>query len=359
MPFDYSSLLRPELAELRAYVPDLAEYSIRLDANEAPPLLGEAARQRLAEAAAMSWERYPDPTAAALRESIARRCGVTTAEVLVGVGSDEVIATLLTACGRTRRGPPVVLTTTPTFVMYKMSAKVRGMNVVEVPLDEDWDVPVVSLKRALDVVAPGLVFIASPNNPTGTMAASDRLREVVECAPETLFVIDEAYVDYASRDQLDLYHRFPNVAVMRTLSKIGFAALRVGWMIGHPDLIAALDKVRQPYNVNAVSQRLAGVVLDELSAEVDGIVRTVKEERERLAREISAIPGFGVAPREANFLWMSSTRSAEQIHRSLAERGILVRSFHRMGGRLAHQLRITVGTRDQNDALLRALREVS
>ncbi len=356
---DYSSLLRPELEELSAYVPDLAPYRVRLDANEAPPLLGESSLRRLAEVAGANWERYPDPTAPALRDAIARRCGVTRDEVMVGVGSDEVIATLLTACNRSSGRAPTVVTTTPTFVMYRMSAQVRGMQVLEVPLDESWDLPVSSLQRALDFAGAALVFIASPNNPTGTMASWDRLRTLIESAPQTLFVIDEAYVDYASRNQLELYHSHPNVAVLRTLSKIGFAALRVGWMLGAPELIAGLNKVRQPYNLNSLSQRLATLVLDELADDVGDLVRRVREERERLAGIVSSRLGLRVAPREANFLWVECGRPAEEVHRGLAERGILVRSFHRAGGRLARQLRITVGTREENDALVAALGEVA
>jgi histidinol-phosphate aminotransferase len=243
--------------------------------------------------------------------------------------------------------------------MYKMSSKVRGMKVVEVPLDASWDIPVAAFRHALGLVSPRLVFIASPNNPTGTMASPDRLEEVIDAAGDALVVIDEAYVDYASRDQLALYRERPNVAVMRTLSKIGFAALRVGWLIGHPTLVAGLDKVRQPYNVNGLSQRLAELVIDELDADVREVVRRVVAERERLAAAIEAIPGFRVAPREANFLWVSSERPAGDVKERLAKRGILVRSFHHVGGRLAHQLRITVGTQQENDSLLSALREVS
>ena len=146
MTFDsnvpYAALLRPELSDLKAYLPDQDNYEVRLDANEAPPLQSEYVHRRLTEVAArVAWERYPDPSALELREALANRCGALADEVLVGVGSDELIALLLTALSQTgdSHNPPTVLTVSPTFVMYKLSAKVRGFRVLEVPLDETWD----------------------------------------------------------------------------------------------------------------------------------------------------------------------------------------------------------------------------
>jgi histidinol-phosphate aminotransferase len=355
------ALLRPELSELTAYLPELGSFSVRLDANEAPPLLGREATERLAQVAAeTAWERYPDPTARELRATIAARCGVSPEEVLVGVGSDELITLLLTALDRPKRRPPAnVVTLTPTFVMYKMSARARGLRVVEVPLDAAWDLADESVLRALEMAAPNLVFIASPNNPTGTMATLERLRRVVEAACDAVVVVDEAYVDYAARDQLPLYREYPNVVVLRTLSKIGFASLRVGWLLGRPELVRELDKVRLPYNLGAVSQRLGALVLGELADEVAGVCRRVVEERQRLARELARMSGVQVTPSEANFLWIKTERAAAEVFAGLCQRGVLVRSFHQSSGRLSSQLRVTVGTRAEDDAFLAALREVA
>ena len=192
MSFDDSSLLRPELSELEAYVPDLATDSIRLDANEASPILADAVRRQLGSAALCEWERYPDPTASELRRAIARRHGVSPEEVFVGIGSDEIIANLLSACGRPGRKPPTALTVSPTFAMYKISAKVCGLNVVEVPLEQHWDLSMPALEQAVGLTESRLVFIASPNNPTGTMASPALLGQLIEAAEGTLVVIDEA-----------------------------------------------------------------------------------------------------------------------------------------------------------------------
>ncbi len=356
-----AALLRPELAELRPYLPTQGEYAIRLDANEAPPLLSRRARDRLASVASeLEWQRYPDATVTELRRSIAARCGAAPEELMVGVGSDEIITLLLTVLSLPRGRAPAatVVTTTPTFVMYRMSARVRGMRVMEVPLDQGWDLSVDSMHHAIEMAAPNLIFIASPNNPTGNLMSRDRLEQVIERAADALVVVDEAYINYADRDQLDLYHRYPNVVILRTLSKVGFAALRVGWLLGQPELVAELNKARLPYNVPTPSQALATVAFSELYAEIDQTSRYVIAERTRLVTELDGISGIDAARSDANFLWLQTRQPAEVVWSGLAERGILVRSFHASGGRLSDKIRVTVGTRDENTQFLNALREV-
>jgi histidinol-phosphate aminotransferase len=362
MPSALDSLLRPELADAKAYLPHPGSFRIRLDANEAPPLLPPSVRARLLEEMGrVAFERYPDATATELRVAIAERLGVAPEEILLGVGSDELITTLLTAVARPRRGaePPAILTTTPTFVMYRLSARLRGERVVEVPLDDAWDLAEASMVRGIEMAEPHLVFIASPNNPTGTVVTPERLTRVIEAASRSLVVLDEAYVDYADRHWLELFRRHENVVVLRTLSKIGFAALRVGWLVGPRNLVAELDKLRLPYNLNGVSQALATVVFRELWSDVTEMTAAVKRERARLASALGSLPFLSVAPQQANFLWVKTERPAEAMFRELGERGILVRSFHTSGGRLAQQLRITVGTPAENDELVRCLRELA
>jgi histidinol-phosphate aminotransferase len=359
--FALSDLLRPELSELSAYRPTPGEFRVRLDANEAPALLSEEAKRRLGEAfATLALERYPDPTSSELREAIARRLSLKSEQILVGVGSDEIIALLLTAFARPRRPNDAVtiVTTSPTFVMYKLSARSRGQRVLEVPLDASWGVAVEGLARAIEFGEPHLVFLASPNNPTGTMPTAEQLEAVVLAAKSSLVVVDEAYIDYADRDQLDCLRQHENVVVLRTLSKIGFAALRVGWLAGNAALVRELDKLRLPYNLSAPAQRLGSVVLGELAPEISRTTRLVVEERARVARELGAFSGVEVTPSQANFLWVRTERPAGEVFEALKQKSVLVRSFHERGGRLGHQLRVTIGTPSENDAFLASLREV-
>lgn len=358
----FSDLLCPALAELNSYAPMAGDYPVRLDANEAPELLSEGAKERLAEVSAkLRWERYPDATSLALREALARYSGVSSAEVLVGDGSDEIITLLLTAFSqpRDRSGSAVIMTTTPSFVMYRMSARVRNQRVLEVPLDDSWDLPLDSMLRGIEHAPPNLIFIATPNNPTGNLANRERLEQLIQAAPQSLVVVDEAYIPYSGRDQLDLYRRFENVAILRTLSKVGFAGLRVGWLIARPALLRQIDKVRLPYNMNAPAQALGAVAVSELAPEIARIVAYVIAERQRVSLALAELPGITVTPSDANFLWFHCERPALELFDGLRERGVLVRSFHQRGGRLAHQLRVTIGTRAENDRFLSCLGELT
>ncbi len=354
----WASSLNPVLGELSAYTPASGEYPVRLDANEAPNLLSDAARQKLLDATSkIDWHRYPDAGAEALRGAIARRCGVSPEETLAGVGSDELIALLLQSFQADPQGRATVLTLSPSFVMYRMTARIHGHQVLEIPLDADWDMNLDAMLKALEFALPRLIFIASPNNPTGTLVSMDRLRTLVERAAQSIVVVDEAYIDYAATDQLQLLREYDNVVVLRTLSKIGFAALRLGWLIARPSLVRELNKARLPYNLCAPSQTLASVVLSELGDELEHTAKLVVAERERITQAISRLPGLHATPSQANFVWFRSETPAAQVYEALKGQGILLRSFHKSGGRLKHHLRVTVGTREENDCFLRALEE--
>jgi histidinol-phosphate aminotransferase len=284
--------------------------------------------------------------------------GARPEEILVGTGSDEVIALLLSALDRPCMGSSraSIVTTTPTFVMYRLGARGRGLEFVEVPLDASWDLDVTAMRRAIEEARPNIVFIATPNNPTGGLMSEDRLRAVIKSAPNSLVVLDEAYVDFArpNKGVAHLRHEYPNVAMLGTISKIGFASLRVGWLVGAADLVHEVDKIRSPYNVPTPSQHAATFVLRNLGAEIDRVVSYVIAERERLGRELTQL-GFGIAPSSANFLWVETQRAAEEVFEGLAASSILVRSFHARGGRLARRLRITIGSAQENDRLLETI----
>jgi len=172
-----------------------------------------------------------------------------------------------------------------------------------------------------------------------------------------LFVVDEAYIAYSDRDQMDLYRRFENVAILRTLSKVGFAAFRLGFLVARPAVVAELDKVRLPYNVPTPTQRVAELAFTELAPEVRRITAEVVSERARMVSTLEKLPSVGVTPSQDNFLWRRCERPAGELTEALKQRSLLVRSFHARGGRLANQLRVTVGTPAENDELCAALAE--
>ncbi len=354
-------VLRPELAELTAYVPaSPSGIRFRLDANEAPPA-PRAVREVVAAAVAkVPLERYPDARALELKEAIAARTGAPASSLIVGTGSDEVIALLAAACARPRGRVPqaTFMAPTPTFVMYRVTARAHGIRFVDVPLDASWDLDVASMTKALELMQPNVVFIATPNNPTGNRMTRARIEAVAEAAPDSLVVVDEAYVDYAAGGSLrELRERHRNVAILRTLSKLGLAALRIGWIEADDAIVGAVDKARQPFNVSATSQAAAAAVLRDAWGAVREHVATIVSERERVVFEMRAMRGVEPTPTEANFVWIRTEADARGVHEGLAARGVLVRSFHAAGGRMGKHLRVTIGTREENDALLVALRE--
>ena len=353
-----ASLLRPELRDLAAYVPHARPgIEVRLDANEAPENPSPRVREAIASAArSLPIERYPDPQALALKSAIAAISGARVDELLVGSGSDEVISLILTAFARAREGvpQPTLLTPTPTFVMYRVTARGHGWKVVEVPLDASWDLDVAGMKRAIEFMRPNVVFVASPNNPTGNTMSEARMAALIEASPDALVVVDEAYVDFSTASLSSWRARYSNLAILRTLSKVGLASLRVGWLEAAPQVIAALDKVRQPFNLSALSQRAAQAVISRAWQDVTAHVDAIKRERARVSDRVAAT-GCVVTQSDANFVWVRTPVPAELAFEGLAARGILVRSFHSVGGRLANQLRISIGSEADNSRMLEAL----
>jgi len=356
---ELAALLRPELADLSSYVPvDAPGIDVHLDANEAPPHTSPAIRDAVRRAIErVALERYPDARATRLRAQIAARTGAKPEDLLIGTGSDEVIALLATTLARPRPERPqaVVLTPVPTFVMYRVTARAHGLMPVEVPLDQEWDLDVAMMTRAIAMMRPNVVYIASPNNPTGNAMSRERLARILEAASETFVVIDEAYVDYASGSLRNWRDTYKNLGILRTVSKIGLAALRVGWLEADGALVREIDKARQPFNVSATSLEAVATVLEDAWDEVGAHVASVVRERTRVAAAIGEMAGFEVTPSDANFVWVKTPRPAGDVVEALKARGVLVRSFHSLGGRLANQLRITIGTPQENSRLLEAL----
>jgi histidinol-phosphate aminotransferase len=321
----------------------------KLDANELPYGLPPELRARLGAALAeVPLERYPDPAARRLREVVARRLGVDGAQLVFGNGSDELIAML---CAAFAAPPARVLYPVPTFVYYRLAAVARGVEPIEVPLGPGWELLEEDVLRAVAERRPSVVFLALPNNPTGTLWRMDFALELAARHPDVVVVSDEAYVAYSGATNLPRLAGCPNLVVMRTLSKLGMAGLRVGFTISSPAIASVLEKVRGPYNVSALDQAAAALLVDEAAAWCEARAREVVAERGRLAAGLAAA-GLAVFPSEANLVLVRCPDAAG-LWRRLADAGISVRAFG--PGPLADCLRITVGTPAENDALLAAL----
>lgn len=348
---DLLALVRDDVRALAAYKVPPDPPPIALDANESPWPLSHEAHRRMADAIGrVAFQRYPDIEARALRAALASRVGASPEELVIGIGSDEVIGVLCTAFARPGAR---ILVPDPTFSMYAHSARVAGLGVVKVPLDADFQIDRAAMLDAIARERPAVAFFATPNNPTANAFRDDDLEAVAHAMPEGLVVIDEAYAPFSGRSLASWGDRFPNVGVMGTLSKIGLAALRIGWIRLPVALAAELDKVRLPYDLPTPTQVLGTLALTALSGELDEHVRRIVAERARLALELAQRRGVRVLPSDANFLLVEHARAAD-VYAGLDARGVRVRAFPGHP-RLATYLRITVGTPGENDALLSAL----
>ncbi|HEX4452865.1 MAG TPA: histidinol-phosphate transaminase [Kofleriaceae bacterium] len=328
------------------HVPQPAVIHAKLDANESPFGLPSDLREGLAAAlAGVALERYPDPRARELRAAVAAHLGVAGDQLVFGNGSDELIALLIAAFA----GP--VLYPVPTFVYYKLAAIARGAAAIEVPTGPRFELDEPAIERAITEHRPAVVFLALPNNPTGTLWRMDFALELAARHRDIVIVSDEAYFAYSRATSLPALVAHPNLVVMRTLSKIGMAGLRVGYTISSPAVAGVLEKVRPPYNVGSLAQRAATFLVERGAAWCDSCAAEIIAERSRLAAAIAALPNADVFASEANLVLVRFPRATE-IWQGLAARGIVVRN-------LDPYTRITVGTPAENAMLLEALRELT
>ncbi len=343
--------VRPEILAMSPYAVAKSGPMIRLDANESPFSLHETLRPALASAlAAVELNRYPDGGAADVQRALRVTLGLSGAMGLVlGNGSDELLQLITTMIARPGAA---VIAPEPTFVMYAIYAKHAGVRYVGVPLDAGLELDVDAMLAAIARERPALVWLASPNNPTGTRFPVDAIERILRAAPG-LVVVDEAYCAYARESMLARASEFANLVVLRTLSKTGMAGLRLGFAIGHPAWTRAIDTLRSPYNLNALTQAAATALLAE-PGEFAAHAAAVRSERDRLATALAARPGMRVFPSEANFV-LVRVPDATATAAKLRETGILVKNVHGWHPLLANCLRITVGTPAENDALIATL----
>jgi histidinol-phosphate aminotransferase len=357
-------LVREELAGTAPYaVPHPTGITVKLDANELPHALPEAVRAALArELAAVDLNRYPDPHSAELRALVGAEIGAAPDELLFGNGSDEIIQMLVSTFARPRPGAARarIAYPVPSFAVFRGATLAAGADPVEIPTDPaaDFALDPAAVDRALRDTRPNLVFFARPNNPTGTLWPSPLVAAVARAHSDVLVVSDEAYAAYATDGMTAAVRTTPNLLVMRTLSKIGLAGLRVGYLHASRELIAEVDKVRPPYNVGALNQCAAAWLLRHHRALLDRMCADVVRERGRLSAALAALPGVHVHDSQANLILFrvgepGDMRATDAWNRMCRD-GVLVRCFDRPG-LLSGCLRVTVGTPAENDRFLAAL----
>ncbi len=351
-------VVRPEIQAMQAYHVADATGLVKLDVMESPYGLPKELAEEVGRlVSGLSLNRYPVPTAERLRALIREVMQVPEGcDVLLGNGSDECIQYITATVAREGA---VVMAPVPSFAMFSMHAFFYRVRFVGVPLRTDFSFDADAFLAAMQKDKPALVWIAFPNNPTGNAFPVADIERVVRAAPG-LVVIDEAYQPFAGATFMPRLAEFENMAVMRTVSKIGMAGLRLGYVAGRPQWIDAFNKARSPFNINVVTEAIAIKLLENKKV-LDALAAKVLAERERMRPELERLPGLTVYPTAANFFLVrvaGGKGAGTRVFDGLKAQGVLVKDFSGGLPALENCLRITVGTPDENRILLTAMREV-
>jgi histidinol-phosphate aminotransferase len=348
--------VKSAVRNLRAYSLSPHEATVKINQNEnpwdAPARIKDETLRRLQS---RKWSRYPDFIPVELHKRLADFASWEPDGVLAGNGSNELIQALLMVTVSQRKR---VLISEPTFALYRQVATVLGGEVLSVPLTDEFAFDVAALLRVIERTSPDVVILCSPNNPTGSQLTDDDLRQIASVATG-LVVIDEAYHEFAEHSVVPLLKEFGNLVVLRTFSKaMALAAFRVGYLLAAPALVTEIRKALLPYNLNAFSQAAAEVAVEMYESELRTLVREIVGERDRLFSEVSQVSGFEPVPSRANFMIVKSELGPKLVFEELLKRDILVRdvSSYPM---LSEYFRFCVGTPEENQKLIGALKEIS
>ena len=355
---DIANFIRDDIKSMSAYrIADLPEGFIKLDAMESPyhpfARFPELSNEWLRLIAQAQIHLYPNPAASGLQETLRKAFDIPeSAAIALGNGSDELIQfmTLLVA-----QSGATMLAVEPSFVMYRHNAELYGMNYVGVPLNEDFTLDLPAVLSAIEKHQPALIFIAYPNNPTGVCFRREEVEAIIRAA-QGIVVVDEAYGAFSRDSFLPQAGSVENLVVMRTISKIGFAGLRIGYAAGSPAVMDELAKILPPYNMNQLSLATAKFALQHHDV-IQTTIDILKTERERVFNELSAIGRLKAFPSEANFITVR-VPDADALFNTLKENRILIKKLHGTHPLLAQCVRITIGSPEQNDAVLDIIRKL-
>ena len=351
---------RDSLRELKPYDPHEVPYKIKLNANENPyGLPEEIIEEILRKAKNLEYSRYPNANSVKLSEIVSSFWGLTRDNIVIGNGSDELIDYLIKAFSEKGRR---IITTAPSFAMYKIYSIINGANFVQIPLSQsNFSLNEDKVLEEAKKEDSSIVFIAYPNAPTGNYFAEDKIIKIIE-ESGCLVVVDEAYYEFGEKTFLPLISQYDNLVILRTFSKsYSLASLRVGYLLSNPEIINEVRKVKSPFNVNTFSQLAAQVVFENKGILKDSIKKIV-EEREKLIKRINGFPPFKAHPSQTNFVLVEvgSKESTDLVYNSLLEQGILVQTVSdSVFSSTRYFLRITVGNKEENDILLKGLENVS
>lgn len=351
-----STIFRKEVLELSAYKVAEAKNLIKLDAMENPYTWPDDIKEEwLKSIKDCPINRYPDPEARQLSETIKRSNKIPLeSEILLGNGSDEIIQLLLMALPSTAS----VLAPSPGFVMYKQVALSLGLSYQAIPLlKESFELDITTILKAIHQTQPSVIFLAYPNNPTGNLFRTEDILSILDAA-KGLVIIDEAYAPFANASFIKKLPEHPNLLVMRTVSKLGLAGLRLGFIAGNKEIIIQLNKIRLPYNINCLTQLTADFALKN-QALFDQQTQKICQDRAYVLSQLNSLSGITAYPSSANFiLFRTRLNQATDIFEALKSAGVLIKNLSPQGGLLSDCLRVTIGTPTENIFFLESLKKI-
>lgn len=342
--------LRSDIKNIDAYHVPVSKDMIKLDAMESPFGVPEDLKVEFLKCIEQSEvNRYPEADPSPLKDTLRSLMDIPDEfGILLGNGSDELIQLLALACSK----DDLIMSFEPSFVMYELVSKYVNLEYFGVQLDSNFDINLSDALLIIEREKPKIIFIAYPNNPTGNCFDYDAIIEIIK-STNSMVILDEAYYAYSDKSFLSEISNFPNLLVLRTISKIGFAGLRLGLLIGDQEAIAQLNKLRLPYNINALTQTSANFLLQDKQRIINN-AQIIIEERRRLSHELSLFSKFKVYPSQTNFILVHS-EDAHSLHTALKENGILIKGFPK-GSKLSDFIRISVSEPVENNILIDAIR---
>ncbi|MFC2091385.1 histidinol-phosphate transaminase [Elusimicrobiota bacterium] len=339
-------LISQKIRKLKAYrVESIAAGEIKLDAQENPYDLDKRVRSLIdAQISRTSLNRYPDPRYRRLKKQVARYCGVSDDNILVGNGSDELIMDLFMCCGGPGR---TAVFPEPTFSMYRILSDLTDTRHTGIKMDSEFRLPWKKIVQA----DPDIVFIAYPNNPTGNCFSRDKIIKIIE-QTDALVVVDEAYYEFSGKTFVKYIKKYKNLVVLRTFSKaFSLAGIRCGYIAANNDFLKQLRKVQLPYNMSILNQKILQVVMEE-SPHVLKSTEKILESRSRMYSRLKKIPSLTLYPSDANFILMK-LKNIDAVLTRLKKNRIAVRKFS--SADLQDHLRVTIGTEEENESFLSTL----
>lgn len=351
---------RNNLKELKPYDPHELPYKVKLNANENPyGLSEEIIEEILSKAKNLEYSRYPNANSVKLSETVSSFWDLNRDNIVIGNGSDELIDYLIKAFSEKGRR---IITTAPSFAMYKIYSIINGSIFVQIPLGQsNFSLNEDEILEEAKKEDSSIVFIAYPNAPTGNYFAEDKIIKIIE-ESGCLVVVDEAYYEFGEKTFIPLISQYDNLVILRTFSKAySLASLRVGYLLSNPEIINEIRKVKSPFNVNTFSQLAAQVVFENKEILKDGVKKII-EERKKLINRINELSPFKAHPSQTNFVLVEvgSKENSDLVYNNLLKQGILVQTISDPAfSSSRYFLRITVGNKEENDILIKGLEIVS